>query len=108
MYTINLYEKNRASQQQFTNHVVLFSLTLYQFIFWPKLPTNAGFGIKNIKKISGDDTLGPLQREEATPSCNHPQHGYTPCAGAQAPPLLRPRTRKPFPQIKVYHYTHGS
>jgi len=50
MYTINLYEKNRASEKQFTNHVVLVSLTIDQFIFWPKLPTNAGFGIKNIKK----------------------------------------------------------
>jgi len=35
----------------------------------------------------------------------HPQHGYTPCAGAQTPPFLRPRSRKPFPQIKIYHYT---
>ena len=39
------------------------------------------------------------------PSCTHPQHGYMPCAGAQAPPLLGPRSRKPFPQIKIYHYT---
>jgi len=30
---------------------------------------------------------------------------YTPCAGAQAPPLLGPRSRKPFPQIKIFHYT---
>jgi len=38
----------------------------------------------------------------------HPaQHGYTPCAWAQAPPLLGPRSRKPFPQIKIYHYTPG-
>ena len=27
--------------------------------------------------------------------------------GAQAPPLLGPRSRKPFPQIKIYHYTPG-
>ena len=45
------------------------------------------------------------QRNGATPSSTHPQHGYTPCAGAQAPPLLEPRSRKPFPQIKIYHYT---
>ena len=32
------------------NHVVLVRLTLDQFIFWPKLPPNAGFGIKNLKK----------------------------------------------------------
>jgi len=30
-----------------------------------------------------------------------------PCAGAQALPLLGPRSRKPFPQIKIYHYTPG-
>ena len=40
-----------------------------------------------------------------TPSRTYPQHGYTPCAGAQAPPLLGPRSRKPSPQIKIYHYT---
>ena len=48
---------------------------------------------------------GRPQREGATPSRTQPQHGYTPCAGAQAPPLLGPRSRKPFPQIKIYHYT---
>jgi len=49
------------------------------------------------------------QREEASPSRAHPQHGYTPwpCTGAQAPSLLGPRSRKPFPQIKIYHYTPG-
>ena len=36
-------------------------------------------------------------------SRTHPQHGYTPCAGAQAPALLGPRFRRPFPQIKIYH-----
>jgi len=82
-------------------------LTLDQFIFWPKLPPNAGFGIKNLKK-SGGDTHGPPQREGATISRTQPQHGYTPCAGAQAPPLLGPSlSRKPFPQIKIYHYTPG-
>ena len=53
-------------------------------------------------------SLGPLQWEGATPSRTQPQHGYTPCAGAQAPPLLGPRSRKPFPQIKIYHYTPES
>ena len=33
--------------------VVLVRLTLDQFIFWPKLPPNVGFGIKNYKKIPG-------------------------------------------------------
>ena len=57
------------------------------------------------KKISAGDTPGRPQREGATPSRTQPQHGYTPCAGAQAPPLLGPRSRKPFPQTKIYHYT---
>jgi len=43
-----------------------------------------------------------------TPSRTHPQHGYTLCAGAQAPPLLGPMSRKPFPQRKIYHYTPGT
>ena len=62
-----------------------------QFIFWPKLPPSADLASKTPKKFSG---------EGATPSCIH-----SPCAGAQAPPLLGPRSRKPFPQIKIYHYT---
>ena len=41
------------------NHVVLVRLTLDQFIFWPKLPPNAGFGIKNVKKISDDPLPHP-------------------------------------------------
>jgi len=32
------------------NRFVLVRLTLDQFIFWPKLPPNAGFGIKNLQK----------------------------------------------------------
>ena len=69
----------------------------------PNCPTNAGFGIKNLKKIPGWHP--GLPQRGATPSRTHFQHGYTPCAGAQAPPLLGPRSRKPFPQIKIYHYT---
>ena len=65
-------------------HVVLVRLTLDHFIFWPKLPPNAGFGIKNLqKKFSGSSGRG-------RPLPHPPQHGYTPCAGAQAPPLLGP------------------
>jgi len=82
-------------------------ITLYSF-GWPSISLfsgpNAGFGIKNLKKI-----IRGCQREEASPSCTHPQHGYMPwpCTGAQAPSLLGPRSRKPFPQIKIYHYTPG-
>ena len=38
-------------------------------------------------------------------SRTHPQYGYMPWAGAQPPPLLRPRSWKPLPQIKIHHYT---
>jgi len=66
---------------------ILVRLTLDQFIFWPKLPPNAGFGIKNFKKkISGGDTPDPFSgRGRPPPARTHPQHGYTPCEGAQAP-----------------------
>jgi len=72
-------------------------LTLDQFIFWPKLPPNAGFGIKNLKKIFRGDTPGSPQREGATLSRTHPRHGYTPCAEAQAPPLLGPIVSETVP-----------
>jgi len=84
---------------------ILVRLTLDRFIFWPKLPPNAGFGIKNLKENFRGLHPGPPQRKGTTPSRTHPQHGYTPCEGAQAPPLLGLSSRKPFPQIKIYHYT---
>jgi len=86
---------------------LLVRLTLEQFIFWPKLPQMRDLASKISKKIPGGGHPGPPQREGATPSRIHPQHGYTPCAGAQAPPLLGRRSRKPFPQIKIYHYIPG-
>jgi len=75
--------------------------------FLAQIAHKRGIWHQKYQKNFRDDTLGPPQREETTPSRNHPQHGYTPCAGAQAPPLLGPtcRSRKPFPQIKIYHYT---
>ena len=81
------------------NHVVLVRLTLDQFIFWPKLLPKRGIWHQKSQKNSGGDTLGPPQQEGATPSRTHPQHGYTPWAGAKDPPLLGPtcRSRKPFP-----------
>ena len=62
---------------------------------------------KNQKKISGGDTPDSLSGTAGggDPLPHPPQNGYTLCAGAQAPPLLGPRSRKPFPQIKIYHYT---
>ena len=71
-------------------------------IFWPKLPqTRGNLAPKISKKIFRGDTTEPPQREEATHSRTHLQHGYTPCAWVQAPPLLGPRFRKPFPQINT-------
>ena len=88
------------------NHVVLVRLTLDQFIFWPKLPPNAGFCIKNLrKKISGGDTPEPPQREGGDPLPHSLPARLQAVRGAQAPPLLGPRSRKPFPKIKIYHYT---
>ena len=50
------------------NHVVLVRLTLDQFIFWPKLPQIAGFGIKNLKKkFSGVTPPDPLSRSGRSP-----------------------------------------
>jgi len=78
--------RNGSPANIVANHVVLVRLTLDQFIFWPKLPPNAGFCIKNLrKKISGGDTPEPPQREGATPSRTHSQHGYRPCAGRKLP-----------------------
>ena len=63
------------------NHVVLVRLTLDQFIFWPKLPQIAGFGIKNLQKKFSGVTPRPPQQERAIPSRTHLQHDYTSCAG---------------------------
>jgi len=60
-------------------------LTLDHFIFWPKLPPNAGFGIKNLKKFPGGNTPGPAQLEGTSPSRTYPQHGDMPCAGHKLP-----------------------
>ena len=46
---------------------------LDQFIFWPKLPTNAGFGIKNLQKISGGNTPGPLPAPNPSTATRHAQ-----------------------------------
>ena len=81
------------------HHVVLVRLTLDQFIFWPKLLPNAGFGIKNLKKNS------------RPPPASTPSTATRRVRGRKlAPPLLGPRSRKPFPQIRIYHFTpvlHG-
>jgi len=59
-----------------------------------QIAPNAGFGIKNLfLKISGGDWGRPP-----------PLTATRRARGGQAPPLLGPRSRKPFLQIKIYHY----
>jgi len=87
------------------NHVVLVRLTLDQFIFWPKLPQIAGFGIKNLKKkFSGVTPPDPLSRSGRSPPASPPARLHVVRGGASSP-VLGPRSQKPFPQIKIYHYT---
>jgi len=89
------------------NHVVGYSLG------WPSISLFSGpnchksrdLASKISKKNFRGDTSRPPQQERAIPSRTHLQHDYTSCAGAQVPPLLGPRSQKPFPQIKIYHYT---
>ena len=91
------------------NDVVLVRLTLDQFFSGPNCSQTRDSASKISKKFPGV-TPGPPQRGggAATPSCTHPQHGYTPCAGAQAPPLLGLRSRKPFPKSKFTTNTPAS
>ena len=83
------WSRNGSPANIVANHVVLVRLTLDQFIFWPKLPPNAGFCIKNLReKISGGDAPEPPQREGGDPlphSLPGSQHGYRPCAGRKLP-----------------------
>ena len=44
------WNANTEAFRQITSDRVLVRLTLDQFISWPKLPPNAGFGIKKSKK----------------------------------------------------------
>ena len=82
---ISLATGGTLTLKRSANHVVLVRLTLDQFIFWPKLPPNAGFGIKNLKKNSGVTLPDLPQREGATPSRTNPHNGYTPCVGRKLP-----------------------
>jgi len=59
-----------------------------KFIFWRKLPPNAGFGVKKFQK-----SLAP------TPSRLHGR-----CVQGRKLPRYW-WSWKPFPQIKIYHYT---
>jgi len=63
----------------------------------PNCPQTRDLASKISKKFSGGDTPGSPQREGATLSRTHPRHGYTPCAEAQAPPLLRPIVSETVP-----------
>jgi len=102
---ISLATGGTLTLKRSANHVVLVRLTLDQFIFWRKLPPNAGFGIKNLKKNFWGNTPGPPSAGGGDPLPHQPPSRLHAVRGAQAPPLLGPRSRKPFPQIKIYHYT---
>ena len=58
------------------NHVLLVRLTFEQFIFWPKLPPNAGFGIKNLKKIFWGCPPAPTP---STATCRERGHNLPRC-----------------------------
>jgi len=93
---------------------LLVRLTLEQFIFWPKLPQTRDLASKISKIFPGGTPRTPSARGgdpvPHPPAARlHAVRGgaSSPVAGAQAPPLLGRRSRKPFPQIKIYHYIPG-
>ena len=86
-------------------HVVLVGLTLDQFIFWPKLPPNAGFGIKKVSKKFLGVTPRTPSAGGGDPLPHPPPARLHAVRGAPTPLVAGPRSRKPFPQIKIYHYT---
>ena len=85
-------------------------MTLDQFIFWPKLPPNAGFGIKNLENFSGGDTPDPLSERGRPPPAPTPSTATRRARGRKLPRcwMLGRRSRKPLPQLKIYHYTPAS
>ena len=81
---------------------------------WPSISLFSGPNCPQMRDLASKISkkfLGVTPRTPSVgggnPSRTYPQHGYTPCMGALAPPLLGPRSRKPFLQIKIYHYTPG-
>jgi len=82
------------------------TVTLDQFIFWPKLPPNAWFRIKNLKKkIPGVTHPRTPSVGGGDPLLHPPPARLHAVCGGTSSPLLGPRSWKPFPQIKIYHYT---
>ena len=76
--------------------------------FLAHLPTNAGFGIKNLKKkFSGGDIPDPLSGRGRHPPTPTPITATRRARGRKLPRCWD-LFRKPFPQIKIYHYTPGS
>jgi len=67
------------------NHVVLVRLTLGQFILWPKSPPNAGFGIKNLKKILGVTLSDPLSGRGRLPPAPSPSTATCRARGRKLP-----------------------
>jgi len=65
---------------------VLVRLTLDQFIFWPKLPSNAGFGIKNLQKFFPEVTPpDPLSGRGRPPSASTPSMATRRARGRKLP-----------------------
>ena len=71
----------------------------------PNCPPNAGFGIKNLKKFSGNDTPGPPQRDGATPSRTHPSTATRRARGRKLSRCCDVGLGNRPPLIKIYHYT---
>jgi len=69
-------------------HVVLVRLTLDQFIFWPKLPSNAGFGIKKVSKKFLGVTPRTPSAGGGDPLPHAPPARLHAVRGAPTPPLL--------------------
>jgi len=85
------------------NHVVLVTLTLDQFIFWPKSAPERGIWHQKSQKIFPrvtPSTGGGDPLPHSPPARLHSVRG-----GASSPGCWDPSSRKPFPQIKIYHYT---
>ena len=96
------WNANTEAFEQITSYSLSWpSISLFS---GPNCPQRGIWHQKSQLKFSGGNTPGPPQRKGATPSRTHPSTA-APMRGAQAPPLLGPRSRKPFPQIKIYHYT---
>ena len=84
---------------------ILVRLTLDQFIFWPKLPPNPEFCIKNLKKFSEGDTQDPLSGRGRPPPASTPNTATRRARGRKLPRCWDSGLWNHSPEIKIYHYT---